>query len=296
MSSSTVDFLIHGPPESPPADLARAFLDAVNQTNIDKRSWRLLDYGDHPGVDSMTALIERSADPNVISTFTPVFIQAPLLGTIDHTHHDLTPLARLVTDQYLIVVHTTSPITDVETFLSELTKRPTRTGGYFKGGINHLLGLAIAEATDSEINFVVLKNESDTWTALIDGRIDWACGVPSQILPYIKDGSYRALAVLADRRALPFPEIPTLSEAGATVTFNLWRGLIGPPDLDAITKRQWCTIAEVAICSAQWQDYLEQNGQTDGFLVGDDFTAFLDSEWDWYEKHLGVAGLLPTVK
>ena len=44
------------------------------------------------------------------------------------------------------------------------------------------------------------------------------------------------------------------------------------------------------------QDYLEQNKQTDGFLVGHDFATLVDSEWDWYEKYLGVADLLSTLK
>jgi putative tricarboxylic transport membrane protein len=285
---------MHGPPGSAPPALAAAFCEAVREANVDDRAWRLVDRGGDPGVDAMETLFSRPGDPDLISTCTPVFIQAPLLRAMARTHRDLTPVARLVADRYLLVARADARWSDAGGFLADIARRPTRTGGYFKGGINHLLGLAIGQATGGDVEFVLVENEPATWTALVDGRIDWACGVPVEVLEHIEAGTFKALAVLDDSRFAGLPEVPTLAEAGADVTVSLWRGLMGPPALAAEALTRWHRIAEAAIRTDSWRAYLARNGQTDGYLSSSAFNRFLESEWDWYERHLGLAGVLPT--
>ena len=51
--------------------------------------------------------------------------------------------------------------------------------------------------------------------------------------------------------------------------------------------------ANAARGTRAWKAYLTRNSQTDDFLPGDAFRDFLESEWNWYERNLGRAGLLP---
>jgi len=114
----------------------------------------------------------------------------------------------------------------------------------------------------------------------------------AEIWPHVDAGSLRVLAVLDDARAPPFLNAPTLGEAGVPVRFKLWRGLMGPPDLDAAQQTWWHEVAARVIRTSVWQEYLRRNGQSDGFLPGEPFLAFLEGEWDWYDKHLRLAGLI----
>lgn len=288
-----VDFIIHGPPGSAPPVLAEALLKGARETAADDREWSTTLKGDDPGVDAMNLLITRGGDPNIISTCTPVFIQAPLLRGMTLTHRQLTPVARLVADSFFLVVRSDSPWKDAREFLAGIAGRTTRTGGYFKGGINHLLGLSIAEGAKADVEFVVVPSEPAVWTAMIEGRIDWGCGVAAEILPHVESGVLRVIAVLSEERSEAFPDVPTLAEAGVPVTFHLWRGLMGPPDLPEADQKRWHAIIERMRTSDAWKAYLARNGQADAFLPGQAFRDFLDREWDWYEKHLGMAGLLP---
>jgi putative tricarboxylic transport membrane protein len=292
--SDKVDFIIHGPPGSAPPVLADAILKGIAETKADDRLWRTIPKGDDPGVDAMNLLVTRPGDADCLSTCTPVFLQAPLLRGMSLTHRQLTPLARVVADSFFLVVRADSPWTSAENFLKGIGERTTRTGGYFKGGINHLLGLAIADGAKADVEFIVVPSEPAVWTAMIEGRIDWGCGVAAEILPHVEAGTLRVLAVLNAARSAAFPDIPTLGEAGAAVTFALWRGLMGPPDLSVSDQSRWHEIIDTMRGSDAWGDYLARNGQQDAFLPGQAFSDFLEEEWAWYEKHLGMAGLLPA--
>lgn len=293
MSSGRVDFLIHGPPGSAPPVLAQAILEGIAETAADGRAWTAIPKGDDPGVDAMQLLASRPGDGNCLSTCTPVFLQAPLLRGMALTHRSLTPLARVVSDRFFLVVRADAPWRTAAEFIGGIAVQTTRTGGYFKGGINHLLGLSIADGARADVEFIVVESEPAVWNAMLDGRIDWGCGVAAEILPHVEGGTLRILAVLGEERSPAFPDVPTLAEAGVPVTFQLWRGLMGPPGLSPEVQARWHAIIGAMRRSEAWTAYLRRNGQTDAFLPGAAFGAFLESEWAWYEKHLGMAGLLP---
>lgn len=292
LSRNTVNFLVHGPHGSAPPVLAEAFRDAVRETGLDARAWELVQRGGDPGIDAMTTLAEHPGDPNTLSTCTPVFIQAPLLRGLSLTHRALTPIARLVADRYLVVARADTPWRTPDAFLCGLRQRVTRTGGYFKGGINHLLALAIADAVGAPVEFMVVANEPEVWTAIKEGRLDWGTGVAAEVLPHIQAGDLRPIAALDEGRLSGFEGVPTLAEAGAAVIFRLWRGLIGPPALSAADQRCWHDLADAARQTRAWKAYLARNSQADDFLPGEAFRDFLETEWSWYERNLGRAGLL----
>ncbi|PZQ47587.1 MAG: hypothetical protein DI556_17235 [Rhodovulum sulfidophilum] len=293
-AENPVDFIIHGPPGSAPPVLAEAFAAGVAETGADTRAWRFVPKGDDPGVDSMRLMATLPGAAHVVSTCTPVFIQAPLLRGMALTHRDLTPIARLVADRFFLVCRADAPWETAADFLRDIPTRATRTGGYFLGGINHLLTLAIAQGAAADVEFVVVPSEPAVWTGLIERTLDWGCGVAAEILPHVEAGTLRVLAALDETRLPAFPEVPTLGEAGVPVTFQLWRGLMAPPGVPEATQARWHAIIERVRASDAWAAYLARNGQADAYLPGPAFRDFLDREWDWYETHLGLAGLLPA--
>jgi putative tricarboxylic transport membrane protein len=288
-----LDLIVHGPPGSAPPVLAASLVEALAEAGAE-REIRLVPRGDDPGVDAMHLLAQRPGEAGVVSTCTPVFLQAPLLRGMALTHRALTPVARLVSDHFFLVVRAESAWQDARAFLAAMAARPTRTGGYFKGGINHLLALSIASHVGAQVDFVVTQSEPAVWQALIDGTIDWACGVAAELAPHLQNKSVRLLAALhAERRAV-FPDVPTLMEYGVPVTFTMWRGLMGPPALGAEDLAAWHETLQRATRTRAWQNYLEQNGQTGSYLPAAAFAEFLETEWDWYERHFALAGLLPA--
>lgn len=285
--------IVHGPPGSAPPVLAQALSAAQAEVLPDEEPLALLPMGDDPGVDSMNFMNTRRGDTSLISTCTPVFIQAPLLRGMRLTHRDLTPIARLVADRFFVVARSDQAWTTAEGFIRHISQNTTRTGGYFLGGINHLLALSIADKTGADVEFIVTESEPAVWNALIEGRIDWGVGVAAEILPHVEAGTVSVIAALDETRRPAFPDVPTLAEAGVPVSFQLWRGLMAPGDLSAHAQTDWHGFAERLRDSAAWRSYLARNGQEDAWLPGDSFRDFLETQWAWYEKHLGLAGLLP---
>ena len=287
-----IDLVVHGPPGSAPPVLADAFLAGAAELGTATRRYDLVSRGADPGIDAMNLLAGRPGDGNVLSTCTPVFLQAPLLRGLPLTHRGLTPLARLVGDHFFLVGRADGRFPDAASFLSAVRRTRTRTGGYFLGGINHLLALALGDAIPAEIDFVVTASEPAVWDALVAGDIDWGCGVAAELLPHLARGDLRVLAALDATRHAPFPDVPSAAELGLPVRFSMWRGLIGPAALSDAQQSAWHDAIGAVTRTTAWRRYLDRTGQVDAFLPGGPFRAFLDDQWRWYERHLGLAGLL----
>lgn len=285
--------IVHGPAGSAPPVLAQALRLAQAEVMPGLPPLDLMPKGEDPGVDSMNYMETRRRDPTLVSTCTPVFIQAPLLRSMSLTHRDLTPIARMVADSFFVVARSDFGWATAQGFLDQITTNTTRTGGYFLGGINHLLALSIADRTGADIEFIVTESEPAVWNALNEGRIDWGVGVGAEILPHVDAGTMTMITALSDARRPAFPEVPTLAEVGVPVTFQLWRGLMAPGGVSTQDQARWHSHFDQLRDSDAWRSYLARNGQEDAWLPGDGFRDFLDAEWDWYQTHLGLAGLLP---
>lgn len=291
MSAHPITLIVHGPPGSAPPAMADALRSAIVASGGPPVA--LLPRGEDPGVDAIAELDRHAGSADIFSTCTPVFLQAPLLRGMPKAHARLTPITRLVADRYLLVVSAAAPATDVAGFLAWLRRGPTRSGGYFHGGINHLLGLDVAAACGARAEFVLVPSEPAVWSALLSGAIDWAVGTPVEVLPHLEAGSMRAIAALDAARLPRFPDVPTfLEQTGRPVTFQLWRGLLGPPGMPPAARDALLGVVRAARREAPWRDYLAANGQQDDPLEASDFAAFLDAQWEWYRRQLGAAGLL----
>jgi tripartite-type tricarboxylate transporter receptor subunit TctC len=291
MTPKRMTLVVHGPVGSAPPAMAAALRDSVAAAGLGE--WTLLQRGDDPGIDAIAELDRHTGDGAIASTCTPVFLQAPLLRGLPSAHDRLTAITRLVADRYLLVVSASTPTQDLPQFLAWLRRGPTRTGGYFRGGINHLLGLDVAAACGARSEFVLVSSEPAVWYALLSGAIDWAVGTPVEVIPHLEAGSMRAIAALDTARLPRFPQVPAFHEAaGSAVSFQLWRGLIGPPGMPGDARDALLRTVRRARAEAPWREYLVTNGQQDDPLEGEDFAAFLDEQWIWYRRQLGAAGLL----
>ncbi len=64
--------------------------------------------------------------------------------------------------------------------------------------------------------------------AVLGGHADLTGGLAIALLPHIKSGKFRALAVLDDRREEELPDVPTAKEQGVNVVNLMWRAVLAP--------------------------------------------------------------------
>jgi putative tricarboxylic transport membrane protein len=287
-----VQFLIHTPPGSGPQAMLESFFTAAEECGESMQGWSSVFCNGSHGLEAMQALADKHGDSGVVSTCTPSFLQAPLLEGLPISYAQLTPLACLMLDPYLLLVAAESDTATAESFLDRLNAKPTVTGGYMVGGINHMVALQVASRKACEVRFEKLESAADLIPALCAGRLDWAVGTPVEIRAAIESVSVRPLAVLASVRLAEFPEVPTLAEVGIDIRAQVWRGLMGPGGLPDEIVSAWDKLCANVVASPAWAGFI--GSKPIPYLDSRSFRTFLDEEEESLETELGRAGLLSS--
>jgi tripartite-type tricarboxylate transporter receptor subunit TctC len=97
------------------------------------------------------------------------------------------------------------------------------------GTTQHMTGELFKLRTRTDIVHVPFKGTGPSLTALLAGDVDMTFANIPAILPNVKAGRLRALAIAADKRSELMPEVPTMKEAGIDgVEVTIWYGVLVP--------------------------------------------------------------------
>jgi putative tricarboxylic transport membrane protein len=249
---------------------------------------------DHDGAEAIEYLVQHAGSRALISTCTPTFLTTPLKHKLDVTAAALTPICQLVEDSYLLVVPALSEWGNVQDLVRYARQKPgTMTvGAAPKGGNNHIHAHLVAQATGADFRLRFFSNRRELLQALAASDVAWTTAVAAELQGQTWLGKIRVIGVLSKGRSPLHPEIPTLEEQGIPVTFALWRGVIGPPEMPDEARSEMESCLRAITESEDWQWYLDINGQQGAFRDGCTFARMLATEQANYRAWLAAIGVV----
>ncbi|SHI39767.1 Tripartite-type tricarboxylate transporter, receptor component TctC [Roseomonas rosea] len=144
---------------------------------------------------------------------------------------DFVPLGLVASTPFLAVVPAASPIRDVAGLVAAAKARrgalTSANSGY--GTLSHLTAELFNERTGVEIESVVYRGEGVLMPDLLGGNVGMGFLTLSSVLPHIRAGKLRALAVAGAERLAELPEVPTFAEAGIQgMEVDGWQAMLAP--------------------------------------------------------------------
>ncbi|MDB5415240.1 MAG: Tripartite-type tricarboxylate transporter, receptor component TctC [Rubritepida sp.] len=152
-----------------------------------------------------------------------------------------TPIATVARTPYIFVVHPSMPVQTAQEFVAYARAHPGEVA-YASTGMGtaqHLAGEILRRAASIDILHVPYRGSGAVRADLLAGRIQTMFDNTAVLLPYIRRGELRALAVTGPRRSPLVPELPTLRELDLQeAEIEGWFILLGPPGMpEAIVQR-----------------------------------------------------------
>jgi tripartite-type tricarboxylate transporter receptor subunit TctC len=144
---------------------------------------------------------------------------------------DLAPITVAATQPSVLVVAPQLGVASTDELLALLRKNPGKYNFASMGGgtISHLAMEALAARSGTQIVHVPYSGSGPAVLALLSGDAQLACLPAAAVIPQIKAGKLKALAVATAKRSPILPELPTLAEAGLqNVYADAWMGFVVP--------------------------------------------------------------------
>ena len=144
---------------------------------------------------------------------------------------DFTPVTMIATAPNLLVVHPSVPAATVKELIAHARANPAKLtyGSPGVGSGLHLSGELFRREAAIDIAHVPYKGTVQAMNDLIGGQITMMFGAMPTLLPHVRAGKLRAIAVTSGKRSSSAPEIPTIAEAGLTgFDVSSWYAIMAP--------------------------------------------------------------------
>lgn len=193
-----------------------------------------------PGASNTLAADQaaKSADNHtmVMGVSTAHAIAPHLLKLGYDNDRDLTPVVFVGAVPNILVVNNQVPAESVQALIALIKRHP----GEFNfassgaGSTQHIAAELFKDATGVQITHIPYRGSGPAMVDLMGGQVQMAFETASSVIPHIKSGKVRALAVLSARRNPQLPDVPTMAEAGVPgVEMSAWYGIYMPANTPA---------------------------------------------------------------
>jgi tripartite-type tricarboxylate transporter receptor subunit TctC len=191
----------------------------------------------------LKAVMSAEADGHTLlftNTPTHVFAQVVSKGFTYDPVKDFTPIVTVGTTSLVLVVPASLPVKTLGEFIAYARANPGKLNiGFGQGTLPHLVSEAFKISTATDIASIPYRGGAQAITDMLGGRIHMNLGAGATLVPLIREGKIRALAVTSPQRGAELPEVPTMTESGypelTTVTYYGFFGPAGTP-ADVVTR------------------------------------------------------------
>lgn len=207
---------------------------------------------------------------------------------------DLTGVATLARSRVVLVLHPSVPVKSLKEMIAFAKSRPGQLNFASSGiGTNtHLSGELFNMMTGTQLTHVPYKGSGPATTDLLGGRVEMSFQIPITVIPMIKTGKLRPIAVTGETRLAAIPEVPTFTEAGLP-----GYGLTGITAVVAPVKTPRALIERInadigaVLGMPATQEYIAKQGAEPVVSSPDETNAIIRQELARYGKIIKAAGV-----
>lgn len=204
------------------------------------------------------------------------------------------PTALLINTPKVIVVARARPWQDLGQMLAAARARPdsVRAGSAGNGSSLHIALELLKQQSSAQILHVPYRGAAPAVTDLVSGQIDLLVDNLPNILPQIREGTVRALAVATPQRLPQLPDVPTTGEAGLPgFIFGTWFGLAAPARTPPEILARMATAVDAALREPEIGGRLAEQGAVVGGGTPEAFAAFIAAQTTALEGVIRAANI-----
>jgi tripartite-type tricarboxylate transporter receptor subunit TctC len=167
-----------------------------------------------------------------------------LVGAVHHTiassvykklpydfQKDFAPITEIALVPNVLVVNASTPAKNIAELVALAKAQPGKLnyGSNGNGTAQHLIGTQFENMTGTDLVHIPYKGSGPLASDLLGGQITMSFDTITPVLPHIKAGKLRPLAVTTAKRSSALPDVPTLEEAGLKgFDIGTWFGVLSP--------------------------------------------------------------------
>lgn len=283
-------------------DMARMIKSIAEKYNLLPQPLVLLNRPTGPASEGYVYLKDKSGNPHVIGfAITSIFTQELANPKSLFSYTDLTPVAMLALDQFVLWVNADAPYQNLKQFIADAAARPhdISIGGLGVKQEDQILVAATEKFKSVKFNYIPYRVGGDIAVNLAGGHIDASVNNPSEGLQLWQSEKLKPLCVF-DSIRMPgqavivnnqsWNSVPTCKEQGLDVQYKMMRSIFAAPGIHPRVLTYYQNFLQQVVATPEWQQYLENNALESQIKTGAEFDQWLTNAYRVHHQIMVDAG------
>jgi len=278
--------------------MARMMQAAIQKNKLMKQPMVVSLKGGASGAEALMYMKSGSGDANRVLIAYSLIYMLPISAKIPFNWRELTPVALVALDQFVLWDNTTLPHATVKDFIAaaKSANPPFKMGGTGSRREDQVLSVFIEKRTGAKFAYLPYKSGGEAATQLVGNHTQSNVNNPSENLEVWRAGQVRALCVF-DKERIQYKskvtdkqswnDIPTCREEGLDVQYLMLRAMFLPGKVSDDQKAFYVDLFRKVSQTGDYKDYMEKQALKPAFLTGDALQKFLEED-DTLNKNLMI--------
>jgi tripartite-type tricarboxylate transporter receptor subunit TctC len=284
--------------------MARAVQGIITKHNLSKQSVVVVNKSGGAGGEGFLDVKNSKGDEHkLIITLSNLFT-TPLATGIPFNWKDITPVAMMALDEFVLWVNVDEPFKTAKDYLDAIKSHPDNTykmGGTGSKQEDQIITVALEKVAGKKLTYIPFKGGGTVAVQLVGNHINSSVNNPIEAVAHWRAGKLRPLCVF-DSKKLDYHEkiagdaawdsIPTCKSAGVDVEYTMLRGFFMPPGVSKEAVAYYVDLMKKVREAPEWKKLMNDGAYNQTFMSGDEFTKWVASAEKMHEGLMKGAGFL----
>jgi putative tricarboxylic transport membrane protein len=302
--TKTVEFIVPAGTGGGADQMARMIQGVIQKHNLMPQPMVVINKAGGAGAEGFLDVKNSPRNPHkIIITLSNVFT-TPLATGVPFSWKDLTPVAMLALDEFVLWVNAESPYQSLPDFIKALKEAPPnqlKMGGTGSKQEDQIITVAIEQATGAKFTYVPYKGGGDVAVQLVGNHVTSTVNNPIEAVAQWRAGALRPLCVFdAKRIALAekiagdksWGDIATCKEQGLDIEYLMLRGIFMGPGVTPDQVAYYVDLFKKVREAPEWKEFMAQGAYNTTFLTGKEYGEWVAKAAERHHELMAKAGFL----
>jgi putative tricarboxylic transport membrane protein len=298
-----VEFIVPAGTGGGADQMARTIQGIVSKHGLMKQSMVVINKsGGAGGEGFLDVKASRNNPHKIVITLSNLFT-TPLATGIPFNWKDLTPVAMLALDEFILWVNAEKPYKSVKEYIdaAKAANGQMKMGGTGSKQEDQIITVAIENSTGAKFTYIPYKGGGEVAVQLVGNHVDSTVNNPIEGVAQWRGGKVRPLCVFDGKKLdyhdkivgdLAWDSIATCKSQGLDMEYLMLRGIFTTPGASKDQVDYYIGLLQKVRETPEWKDLMKNGAFNQSFMTGNEYTAWLGKEEKRHEELMKAAGFL----
>jgi putative tricarboxylic transport membrane protein len=301
-----VEFIVPAGTGGGADQMARTIQGIISKHGLMKQSMVVINKAGGAGGEGFLDIKSARGNPHKLVITLSNLFTTPLGTGIPFNWKDLTPVAMMALDEFVLWVNASSPYQSAKDYMEAIKSSPPgqlKMGGTGSKQEDQIITVALEKAAGGKLTYIPYRGGGEVAVQLVGNHVNSTVNNPIEAVAQWRANELRPLCVF-DSKPLDYQEkvagdkswadIPTCKSQGLDIEYVMLRGIFMAPGVTVEQVNYYVELLKKVRETPEWKDLMKTGAFNQTFMTGAEYAKWVEAEEKRHRDLMKEAGFLAS--